>query len=279
MIEDVLERFVVREHIVPIFDMFPDYSLQGENAIVDIDMLLQDKQIMSLPNDAVDQVERLLNTIMEITAKDWVIIPMDSDKKVIVGRVERYEHIRYQGDRYVKHFLVLSNRRGEIQYEDLSREFITELQKSHHLDVLSPEFYNFVQRVTPEIFIEPPKQQATIDVAEEDSIKEQIGIAIQDIDKRPLQKLIDNQIITPQSFSATSRQLDSVNKYRKLHESKELLYDYLLSHVIDLRKIPCDNCDLKISGKWHEGENIELKAYELTDDKDHSAWLIKISVV
>lgn len=275
MIEDVLERFVVREHIVPIFDMFPDYSLQGENAIVDIDMLLQDKQIMSLPNDAVDQVERLLNTIMEITAKDWVIIPMDSDKKVIVGRVERYEHIRYQGDRYVKHFLVLSNRRGEIHYEDLSREFITELHKSHHLDVLSSEFYNFVQRVIPEVFVEPPKQQAIIDVAQEDDI----GSAMQDISKKPLQKSIDNQIVTPQSFSATSRQLDSVNKYRKLHESKELLYDYLLSHVIDLRKIPCDNCDLKIAGKWHEGENIELKAYELTDDKNHSAWLIKISVV
>lgn len=274
MSDEVLQRFVIREHIVPIFDMFPDYSLQGENAILDIDMLLQDEQVMSLPNDAVDEVERLLNTIMEITAKDWVIIPMDSEKKVIVGKVERYEHIRYQGDRYVKHFLVLSNRRGEISYEDLSREFITELHKSHHLDVLSPEFYNLIQRAVPEAIIEPPKQPA-IQHKEAEATEEQSEATTQEWYDQPAQRTIDNQIVTPQSFSATSRQLDSLSKYKKLHESKEVLYDYLLSHVVNLRKVPNDDCDLKIVGTWHDGVEIIVRAYQLTDNRNHSAWVIR----
>jgi hypothetical protein len=87
----------------------------------------------------------------------------------------------------------------------------------------------------------------------------------------------DNQIVTPQSFSAAARDLDTLLDYKKLHESKELLYDYLLSHIVNLRKVPQQDCDLAVVGIWHDSETqVEAKAYQLQDTRGHTAWQVEV---
>ena len=284
MSNEVLYRFVVRENIAPVFDLFPDVALQGEDAVVDVDLLLQDDQILSLPNDSVDEVERQLDKIMEITAKDWLIVPF-ADGSVYAGKIDRYEHIRYRGDRYVKHFFALSDRKGFIDTDTIPDTFSLEMSKARHLEELSAELYNFVQRSIPQPeVVAAPQPVATQDVEQYDeSTDEPEDEALETREPEqstPMQQPLppkDNHIVTPHSFSAAARDLDTLLDYKKLHESKELLYDYLLSHIVNLRKVPQQDCDLAVVGIWHDSETqVEAKAYQLQDTRGHTAWQVEV---
>lgn len=283
--DEMLDRFISR-HIVPAFDMFPDINLTD----ADIERLLMSQEVSSLPLDMFDAVEQALNALSELVGVDWIAVPRSDRKELFVAQVDHYEHIRYQAHLHVKHYIRFKNA-FTIAYDRLDEALIQSLDGQTNLTELPFEFYKVIQRHKPEEVQEYPEtsiadgdgrddedlsylDSATVTLVEaKQSIAEPLGEVEPPVTTR--KTMLDNQIIAPALLSPAQRQLDNTSRYKRLHSSVMELHDYLSTHMTSIAEYHSPGSDLAFKGTWHDGTDVALLAFNLTDKRENSAWLIK----
>ena len=280
--DEMLDRFITR-HVVPAFDMFPDINLTD----ADTERLLMSQEVANLPMDMFDAVEQALGALSEIIGVDWIAVPRSERKELFVAQVDHYEHIRYQAHLHVKHYIRFKNA-FTIPYNKLDEALVRSLGSQTNLTELPFELYKIIQRHKPEEAQEYPETSiadgddedlsyldgATVTLSE---ARKSIEEPLSNVESQPtLRKtVIDNQIVTPSSLPSAQRQLDSISKYKRLHNSVMELHDYLRTHMTTIAEYHSPDSDLAFKGIWHDGTDVVLLAFNLTDKRENSAWLIK----
>jgi hypothetical protein len=249
----MLDRFLERK-IIPVFDLFPDYNLQEHEP----EVLLKNHEVLQLPIDAFDTVERTLKVIDDLMGVDWLIINREDRQELLFAKVDSYQYIPFQAHLYVKHYIKFTNL-IIAPYDNLTETFVSEVNKYRHFDELNTAYYSFIQKHLP--------QQEKSTETGSSSEPEQTSQPVQ-----------DDTIITPNSLAAISRKTDEVTAYKSLHGSIMLVHDYLRTNMAEIAEYHNPESDIAFKGLWHSGEKVEVLAFNLTDNRNHSAWLLKVLV-
>lgn len=282
--DDMLDRYLSRR-IIPVFDMFPDINLSD----ADVERLLKSPDILNLPMEKFDAVEQALDVLSDLVGIDWVVIPREKSQELFVAQVDHYEHIRYQAHLHVKHYVRIRNA-FSIPYGKINDDSLRAITNQINLSELPFELYKTIQRNRPEqpeqypetsIADEPTEDLSFLDnPAIEASTKKDVTPDKPQHDPHPKlnhKSIIDNQIITPGSLSTVQRNLDDVQKYKRLHNSIMELHDYLRTNMTTLNEYHSPESDLALKGTWHDGTDVVVLAFNLTDKRENSAWLIKFA--
>lgn len=286
MDDEMLGRYISRR-IVPAFDMFPDINLTD----ADIERLLMSQEVAGLPMDMFDAVEQALNSLSEIVGVDWVAVPMPSRKELFVAQVDHYEHIRYQAHLHVKHYIRFKNA-FTIPYDKLSDEILQAIKNQINLSELPFELHKLIQRNKPEEPEQYPETSIADEPDEDLSFLDKPAIDLEPtnalkhtITNTPQREphpaiavhkpVIDNKIITPEPLPTAQRKLDEVHRYKRLHSSIMELHDYLRTNMTAINEYHSSESDLAFKGSWHDGTEVTILAFNLTDKRENSAWLIK----
>lgn len=280
--DSILDKFLARK-IIPVLDVFPDHSIVD----TDIDRLLMSDEVKSLPIDLFDIIENALNVLSELLGIDWIAVPRTNRGELLVAQVDRYEHIRYQAHLHVKHYVKVKQYFA-IPYSTMNMSLIRAIGSSDNLSQLPNELYSIIQDNKPDA------QELREAVIGDNNVSTEPGqsnddqsVDTEDNDSSPVphhelsgQQLnspahIDNQIITPDSIASISRHTDTVDNIKQLHSSIMELHDYLRVNMRSIAEFHSDECDIAFRGKWHDDSDIELLAYLLKDNRDHSAWVLQ----
>jgi len=271
-VDGIMRDRMIARNIIPLLEFFPEQPLMGEGIDIDVDRMMTRPEVLSLPNAAVDKLEKCLDTVLELTGIDWVVIPRESHNDIFFAKVDSYKYIRYQAHMHVKHYITITDSQFTLSIDDIPVDIVEAIKNAEHLDKLSNEIYDFIQTHKPaEKLVGIP---VTIDRVPIEFETESENDTQADIKQH--EHIVDNQIVSPRSFSTISRQLDDITHYQKLHISKELLHDYLMTHMLTINRSKGDDCDVLFTGTWHDDAEVLVRAYELTDGRQHSAWLIKV---
>jgi hypothetical protein len=163
-------------------------------------------------------------------------------------------------------------------------DLLEEINKAENLDELSSSMYSYIQANKP---ILPPTPEAEFipDVEEDGPTDEELEviemehfIKVNEIKPfvREIPKVVDDILITHDSLANISSDMDSIDKYKKLHSSILALQDYLRTNMKDIQEYHSDDCDIAFKGLWHDGTNINVQSFSLSDAREHSAWYINI---
>lgn len=273
-VDSIMRDRMIARNIIPLLEFFPEQPLLGEGVDIDVDRMMSRPEVLSLPNIAVDKLEKCLDTILELTAIDWVVLPRQSHNDIFFAKVDSYKYIRYQAHMHVKHYVTITDSQFSLLIDDIPVNIVEAIKNAEHLDKLPNEIYDYIQTHKPAE--KPVGIPVIVDCL---PIEEQIEYENDtQADTNQYEHLADDQIISPRSFSAISRQLDDIAHYQKLHISKELLHNYLMTHMLTINRSKGDDCDVLFTGIWHDNTEVLVKAYELTDECRHSAWLIAIKM-
>lgn len=274
--DEMLDRYLERR-LVPAFDMFPEISL----ADADVEKLLMSKDVSDLPMDEFDAVEQALSVLSDIVGVDWIAIQRAGRKELYVAQVDCYEHIRYQAHLHVKHYIRIRNP-FTIPYTDLDEALLRLIGTKSNLSELPAELYSLIQRKKPEEQPEDSPKTSIADADEEDLSFLDNDIEITNADPlnnqdAPVARPItDNQIVTAASLSSIQRKMDRVDSLKKLHSSIIEMQDYLRTNTTEISEYHSPDCDIAFKGIWQDGTSVHIFAFNLTDSRENSAWLIKI---
>lgn len=267
----MLSRMLHRK-IIPAFEMFPDLPLVD----VDIDTLMSRPEILSLTNADVDRVEQCLDSLIDLIGVDWVVMPLESSKKVLFAQVANYEYIRYQAHLHIKHYIKF-NESFELEYDEIPDDVLQEILKADTLSKFSPDIYSFIQRHKPMKEVLPPQQPEPSKPIEVPTISNPIDqLHVADLLK-PARQQVDDQLITPSSLASVSRPVDSLTGYQRLHTSIMALHDYLRTNMKSISEYHDPECDIAFRGTWNDDTKVKIMAYSLSDDRGHNAWAVNIS--
>ena len=272
--DDMLDRFISRR-LIPAFDMFPEINLSD----AEVDRLLMSKEVADLPMDIFDSVEQSLNALSDLVGVDWIVIPRTMRRELFVAQVDHYEHIRYQAHLHVKHYIVIHNE-FTIPYSNLNNVLLHSIGSQTNLSELSFDLYKIIQQNKPEE-LESIPDRTIIEAQDEDlsfldNNKEDDPIDIQPSSITQNKAIIDNQIITPASLPSIQRKMDDIFTARKLHTSVLEMQDYLRTNMSEIAEFHNADSDLAFRGKWNDDTPVKVLAFNLTDKRENSAWLIKI---
>ncbi len=284
--DEMLDRYIGR-YLIPAFDMFPEMNL----ADADVDRLMMSKEVADLPMDLFDAVEQALNVLSEVVGVDWVIVPRPAKRELFVAQIDHYEHIRYQAHLHVKHYIRFKNA-FTIPYADIDDVLLRVMGSQTNLSELPFDVYKIIQKHKPEEQPDYPETSIAdadyedlsyLDEAEipDDTTDE---LLMPDTPKPPVpapepivqKRVVDNQIITPDSLSSIQRHTDELSNPKRLHASIMEMQDYLRTNMIEIMEFHNPESDLAFRGKWHDGAAVSIFAFNLTDKRENSAWLIKI---
>lgn len=284
--DEMLDRYIGR-YLIPAFDMFPEMNL----ADADVDRLMMSKEVADLPMDLFDAVEQALNVLSEVVGVDWVIVPRPSKRELFVAQIDHYEHIRYQAHLHVKHYIRFKNA-FTIPYAGIDDALLRVMGSQTNLSELPFDVYKIIQKHKPEE--QPDYPETSIADADDedlsyldevempDSVTDEL--LMPDIPKPPMpapepivqKRVVDNRIITPDSLSSIQPHTDEISNPKRLHASIMEMRDYLRTNMIEIMEFHNPESDLAFRGKWHNGAAVSIFAFNLTDKRENSAWLIKI---
>lgn len=284
--DEMLDRYIGR-YLIPAFDMFPEMNL----ADADVDRLMMSKEVADLPMDLFDAVEQALNVLSEVVGVDWVIVPRPSKRELFVAQIDHYEHIRYQAHLHVKHYIRFKNA-FTIPYADIDDALLRVMGSQTNLSELPFDVYKIIQKHKPEEQPDYP-ETSIADADDEDLSYLDEAEMPDDTTDEPLmpdtpkpsvpapepivqKRVVDNQIITPDSLSSIQRHTDEISNPKRLHASIMEMQDYLRTNMIEIVEFHNPESDLAFRGKWHDGAAVSIFAFNLTDKRENSAWLIKI---
>ncbi len=292
-VDDAMLDRMMERRIIPAFDMFPEQPFID----IDTDLLMSRPEIMSLSLDAVDQIEKCLDTLTELVGVDWVALPRLSKKSVLFAHVRSYQYIRYQAHLHIKHFIKFSEN-FSMNYEDIPENILNDILKTTTLSELPSEVYTFIQHnkpAPPPMPAVEPLEQASDD---DDDTEEPENVTANDITAipqldNPYERIrytgkslakqtrqtatTDDQLVTPVSLSSISRTTDTTINYLRLHVSIMALHDYLRTNMNDIHEYHSPDCDIAFQGEWHDGVRVDIQAFSLSDTRGHNAWYINIT--
>jgi len=256
-VDDYMLDGLIHRNLIPAFDMFDDVSL----ADADSDALLAGSEVNQLPVDLFDKVENSIDVLNDLLGIDWLVLYRESRDELFVAQVNGYEYIRYQALLHVKHYIKITDCHFSMPYVEIPVEIKDEIENSDNLAKLSRDILSFVKTHVPKSLVSAHTnvQKTTI---------------VPNIKKESY----DNQIITPNSITNINRQKDDIVDYRRLHVSIFAMHDYLRDNLIEIQEIHSSDADVTFKGEWHDGTGVIIHAFNLTDDRDHTAWLMKLLV-
>ena len=276
--DGMLDRMVERR-IIPVLDMFPDQSL----AEAESEVLLSRPEVIQLSHMKVNQLKKTLDTLSELAGVDWAVLPIKSKAQILFAHIKCYQYIRYQAHLHIKHFIKF----GEsftVNIIDIPTGLLEEINKSENLDELSSSMYSYIQANKP-ILPSTPEAEILPDIKEEEPSDEELEviemehfIKLNEIKPfvREIPKVVDDILITHDSPANISSDMDSIDKYKKLHPSILALQDYLRTNMKDIQEYHSDDCDIAFKGLWHDNTNVNVQSFSLSDARGHSAWYINI---
>ena len=267
----MLSRMLHR-NIIPAFEMFPDMPLVD----VDIDTLMSRPEILSLTNADVDRVEQCLDSLIDLIGVDWVVMPLESAKKVLFAQVANYEYIRYQAHLHIKHYIKFKES-FELEYEEIPDDVLQVILKADTLSKFSPDIYSFIQRHKPVKEAQPPERPDTSKSIEVPVVSNPINQLHVPESLKTTRQQSDDQLITARSLASVSRPVDSLTGYRRLHTSIMTLHDYLRTNMKNIHEYHDSDCDIAFRGTWHDDTEVKIMAYSLSDNRGHNAWAVNIS--
>lgn len=282
--DEMLDRYISR-NIMPAFDMFAEMNL----ADADVDRLMMSSEVADLPMDLFDAVEQALNVLSEVVGVDWIVVPRSSRRELFVAQVDHYEHIRYQAHLHVKHYIRFKHP-FTIPYTELDDTLLRAMGAQTNLSELPFDVYKIIQKHKPEEQPDYPETSiADIEdedlsyldaekISEDEPPQEESAATETPVPQTPPvpKRVVDNQIITPDSISAAQRHFDDLNSFKRMHNSVMELHDYLRTNMISIHEYHNPESDLAFKGIWHDGTDVAIAAFNLTDKRENSAWLIKI---
>lgn len=284
--DEMLDRYIGR-YLIPAFDMFPEMNL----ADADVDRLMMSKEVADLPMDLFDAVEQALNVLSEVVGVDWVIVPRPSKRELFVAQIDHYEHIRYQAHLHVKHYIRFKNA-FTIPYVSIDDALLRVMGSQTNLSELPFDVYKIIQKHKPEE--QPDYPETSIADADDEDLSyldeaempndTTDELLMPDTPKPPVpapepimqKRVVDNQIITPDSLPSIQRHTDELSSPKRLHASIMEMQDYLRTNMIEIVEFHNPESGLAFRGKWHDGTAVSIFAFNLTDKRENSAWLIKI---
>lgn len=284
--DEMLDRYIGR-YLIPAFDMFPEMNL----ADADVDRLMMSKEVADLPMDLFDAVEQALNVLSEVVGVDWIVVPRPAKRELFVAQVDHYEHIRYQAHLHVKHYIRFKNA-FTISYSAIDDTLLRSVVNQTNLSELPFDVYKIIQKHKPEE--QPDYPQTSIADADDEDLSylddtetpadstDELLVPDASEPSTPApepvvqKRVIDNKIITPDSLSSIQRHTDDVSSPKRLHASIMEMQDYLRTNMVEIMEFHTPESDLAFRGKWHDGTPVSIFAFNLTDKRENSAWLIKI---
>lgn len=286
--EVMLDRYIERG-IVPAFDLFPEFDLQG----VVSDQLLNSPEIAAMSTARQKEARKALAMIKSIQKGDWIAILRPQRDELIVGEVETYVFIQYQAHLQIKHYIKIDNS-FTIAYDRLPPQLLSSIMTQTGFTELPDEMYSVIH--IQKSFTAPQPVKAPPDTAKKSEMikqasdapraeaptSEQVAQMPPQSENEPVKKqpkpIRDNQIVSSSSLSVLQRKTDSVSAYKRLHVSIFAMQDYLRTNMPIIREIHLEKCDLAFCGEWHDGARVEIKAYSLSDQRGNVAWLMKLSL-
>ena len=234
--EAMLDRYIERG-IVPAFDLFPEFDLQG----VVSDQLLNSPEIAAMSTARQKEARKALAMIKSIQKGDWIAILRPQRDELIVGEVETYVFIQYQAHLQIKHYIKIDNS-FTIAYDRLPPQLLSSIMTQTGFTELPDEMYSVIHIqksfTAPQPVKAPPDtakksvmiKQASDAPRAEAPTSEQVAQMPPQSENEPVKKqpkpIRDNQIVSSSSLSVLQRKTDSVSAYKRLHVSIFAMQDY-----------------------------------------------------